>query len=200
MAGAHARLRVHILGNINQTLGDHRPNRDLATPNSLMRAIKLGYILPALLQSPNGGTEKEATEVCVGRQLPHTVAFLLLWLTAYTRPVGKRQSGMPPNKLWAKRSSNVHRQRVATREGRKSQHVPLGQSRAQRALRRRRSCWLMNSRPESTPSFRGRGGCSDGERYRGRRSQFSHVAAGQGVRPPSVLVEFSCGMAAIGRC
>ena len=49
LAGAHARLCVHVLGILNHAMGEHRPNRDSATPNSLLRAIKLWYFMPALL-------------------------------------------------------------------------------------------------------------------------------------------------------
>ncbi|CAN0588402.1 unnamed protein product, partial [Laminaria digitata] len=47
LAGAHARLSVHVLGILNHATGEHRPNRDSATPNSLLRAIKLWYLMPA---------------------------------------------------------------------------------------------------------------------------------------------------------
>ncbi|CAN0584433.1 unnamed protein product, partial [Laminaria digitata] len=47
LAGAHARLSVHVLGILNHDMGEHRPNRDSATPNSLLRAIKLSYLMPA---------------------------------------------------------------------------------------------------------------------------------------------------------
>ena len=56
MAGAHARQSVHVLGILNHTMLEHRPNRDSATPNSLLRVIKLWYIMPALLHSPDGRT------------------------------------------------------------------------------------------------------------------------------------------------
>ena len=54
LAGAQARLSVHTLVILNHAMGEHRPNRDPATPNSLLRAIKLWYLIPALLQSPDG--------------------------------------------------------------------------------------------------------------------------------------------------
>ena len=40
LAGAHARLRIHVLGILNHATGEHRPNRDSVTPNSLLRANK----------------------------------------------------------------------------------------------------------------------------------------------------------------
>ena len=46
LAGAHARISVHVLGIFNHPMGEHRPNQDSATPNSLLRVIKLWYIMP----------------------------------------------------------------------------------------------------------------------------------------------------------
>ena len=51
LAGAHAHLSVHVLGVLNHALGEHRSNRDSATPNSLLQAIKLWYLMPPLLHS-----------------------------------------------------------------------------------------------------------------------------------------------------
>ena len=42
LATAHAKLFTHVLGLLSHTLGEHRPNRQSETPNSLLRAIKLG--------------------------------------------------------------------------------------------------------------------------------------------------------------
>ena len=61
LAGAHARLSVHILGILNHAMGEHRLNRDSATPDSLLRAIKLWYLIPALLHSPDGRIKKRQT-------------------------------------------------------------------------------------------------------------------------------------------
>ena len=52
-AGTHARLSVHVLGILNRALGEPRPNQDSVTPNSLLRTIKLWYVMPALLRSPD---------------------------------------------------------------------------------------------------------------------------------------------------
>ena len=48
------RPSVHVLGILNHALREHRPNRDSATPNSLLREIKLWYLMPILLHSPDG--------------------------------------------------------------------------------------------------------------------------------------------------
>ena len=41
LASAHARVSIHVLGILNHAMGEHRPNRDSVTPNSLLRAIQL---------------------------------------------------------------------------------------------------------------------------------------------------------------
>ena len=48
-------------GITNDALGEHRPNRGLATPGSLLQTIKLWYILPALLYSPDGPIKRRQT-------------------------------------------------------------------------------------------------------------------------------------------
>ena len=45
LAGAYARLSVHVLGILNHAVGEHWPKQD-ATPNSVLRAIKLWYFMP----------------------------------------------------------------------------------------------------------------------------------------------------------
>ena len=54
MTSAHARLNVHALGILRHAMGEQRPNRDSAKPNSLLRSIKLWYLMSALLHSPDG--------------------------------------------------------------------------------------------------------------------------------------------------
>ena len=58
LAGAPARLSIHILGILNHAMGEHRPNRDPVTPSSLLRAIKLWYLMPALPHSPDGRVKR----------------------------------------------------------------------------------------------------------------------------------------------
>ena len=36
LTGAHARISVYVLGIFNHAIGEHRPNRDSAAPNSLL--------------------------------------------------------------------------------------------------------------------------------------------------------------------
>ena len=82
LAGAHARLSVHVLGVLNHAIGDHRPNRDSATPNSLLRVIKLWYLMPALLHSPDCKIKKRQRFALVESG---DIVFLLLWLTTFSR-------------------------------------------------------------------------------------------------------------------
>ena len=63
-------------------MGEHRSNRDSATPNSLLRAVKLWYLMPALLHSPDGRIKKRQRFALVESG---DVLFLLLWLVAFTR-------------------------------------------------------------------------------------------------------------------
>ena len=54
LAGALARLSIHVLGILHRALRAHRLNRNWVTPKSLVRAIKLWYLMPVLLEAPDG--------------------------------------------------------------------------------------------------------------------------------------------------
>ena len=54
LSTALARVGVRLLGTLNYALRESRSGRDWATPKLPLRAIKLWYILPALLHSPDG--------------------------------------------------------------------------------------------------------------------------------------------------
>ena len=82
LAGAHVRLNVHMLGILNHAMREHRPNRDSTTPNSLLRAIKLLYFMPALLHSPDGRIKRRQKFELVESG---DIALLLPSLMAYTR-------------------------------------------------------------------------------------------------------------------
>ena len=71
-----------MLGILNRAMGEHRPNRDSATPNSLFRAIKLWYLMPALLHSPDGRIKKRQRLALV---LSGDIALLLPWPMAFTK-------------------------------------------------------------------------------------------------------------------
>ena len=57
-SSARARLGIHLIENLNYTMREHRPNRDLTTPNSILRAIKLWYITPARLHLPGSQSKR----------------------------------------------------------------------------------------------------------------------------------------------
>ena len=84
-----ARLSVHVLGILNHAMGEHRPNRDSATPNSLLRAIKLWYLMPALLHSPDGRIKKRQRFALVESG---DIVLLLPWLMMFTRGRDSRSS------------------------------------------------------------------------------------------------------------
>ena len=88
LAGAHARLGVHVLGILNHAMVEHWPNRDSATPNSLPRAIKVRYLMPALLHSPGGRTKRRQRFALVGSG---DIVLALPWLIVYTRREDLRQ-------------------------------------------------------------------------------------------------------------
>lgn len=52
LASPRSKLFTHVLDPLNHALGQHR--RESETPSSLLRAIKLWYILPALPHSHDG--------------------------------------------------------------------------------------------------------------------------------------------------
>ena len=54
LAGAHARLSVHVLDILNHDSREkQRLNGDSARPNSLLRRFKVWYTMPALFDSPD---------------------------------------------------------------------------------------------------------------------------------------------------
>ena len=61
LAGAHARLGVRVLGTITGAMGEHRRDRDPATPDSLPPEIKLWSSL-------TGWPNQQAAEARVGRE------------------------------------------------------------------------------------------------------------------------------------
>ena len=82
LAGAHARLVVHVLGILNHALREYTPIRDSATPNSLLGAIKLWYLMLTLLYSPRGQVNRRQNFTLVENG---DIVLLLPWLTAFTR-------------------------------------------------------------------------------------------------------------------
>ena len=88
LTGAHARISVHVRGILNHAMGEHRPNRESATPNSLLRTIELWYIMPALLHSPDGRIKRRERFALVESG---DIVLLLPWLMAYTSRRDSRQ-------------------------------------------------------------------------------------------------------------
>ena len=65
LSTVHSKLFTHVLGRLNHGLPENWQYRQPETPNSLLRAIKLWNIMPALLHSQDG--REAAREVRVGR-------------------------------------------------------------------------------------------------------------------------------------
>ena len=77
-----------MLGILNHALGAHRPNRDSATPNSLLRAIKYWYLMPALLRSPDSRINRRQRFALVENG---GIVLLVPWLMAFTSGGDSRQ-------------------------------------------------------------------------------------------------------------
>ena len=86
LANAHAKLFTHVLDLFNHALGEHRQDRQSETPTSLLRAITLWYILPALLHSQDGRVTRRERFASVERG---DITVLLPWLM--DTPVGHQQ-------------------------------------------------------------------------------------------------------------
>ena len=81
-------MSVYVLCILNHAVGEHRPNRDSSTPNSLLRAIKIWYLMPALLHSPDGRIKGRHGIALVESR---DIVLLLPWLIAFTRGGDLRQ-------------------------------------------------------------------------------------------------------------
>ena len=73
---------MHVLGILNRALGEPRPNQDSVTPNSLLRTIKLWYVMPALLRSPDSRIKRRQRFALVESG---DIVLLLSWLMTFTR-------------------------------------------------------------------------------------------------------------------
>ena len=76
---------------LNHALGEHRLSRELETPSSLLRAIKLWYILPALLHSQDGRVKRRERFASVERG---DITLFLPWMMEYTRRASARRSDL----------------------------------------------------------------------------------------------------------
>ena len=72
---------------LNHALREHRPNRDSA-PNSVLPAIKLWYLMPALLDSPDGRIKRRQRFALVENG---DIVLLLPWLMTFSRGGDSRQ-------------------------------------------------------------------------------------------------------------
>ena len=124
LAGAYAHLSVHELRILNHAIEEHRPNWDSATLNSLLRAIKLWYLIPALLHAPDGQIKKRQRFALVESG---DIVILLLWLMAFTRGGDPTQPDAA-KKLRRAGSSNGRRRREATREAQSGSAQPSGKA------------------------------------------------------------------------
>lgn len=90
LAGTHARLHTHALNLMNNVLGEQRLRPGTNTPNSLLRAIKLWYLLPGILHSFDGRITRRERFKSLERG---DVTNILPWLIAYTRAAATRGRG-----------------------------------------------------------------------------------------------------------
>lgn len=81
LATTHAKVMAHSLGLVNHALGAHHPSGTPNTPNSRLRALKLRYILPALLHSQDRRMGRAARFKSAERE---NLATTLPWPMEYT--------------------------------------------------------------------------------------------------------------------
>ena len=87
---AHTKLFTHALGLLNHALVDNQQNRSPETQNSLLRAINLWNILPALLHSQGDRVRRPERFTSVERG---DITRLRPWRMGYTRRAPARRSG-----------------------------------------------------------------------------------------------------------
>ena len=91
LASDHARLQTHVLNLVNKELSEtsNLPSQS-RTPLSLLRAIKLWYLLPALLHSFDGRITRKARYKALTRG---DISSTLPWLMEYTKAASARSRG-----------------------------------------------------------------------------------------------------------
>ena len=128
LAGAHARLCVHVLGISSHAMGEHRPNGNSVTPNSFLRAIKLWYLMPALLHSPECRIKRRQRFPVVESG---NVVLLFPRVMVFTSGGDSRQRDGTQKASEEERSSNGRHPRVTTWEGVKvAAHILLAEQRS----------------------------------------------------------------------
>ena len=90
LATAHAKLITHVLGLLNHALEEHHQPTQSEMPQSILRSIKLWYILPALLHSQDGRMKRRERFASAERG---DLTLLLPWLVEYTGRTSTRQIG-----------------------------------------------------------------------------------------------------------
>lgn len=73
---------THLLGFFNYAFGEHRQNRESETTHSLLKAITMWYIVPALLHSQDGRVKRHERFAPAERG---EITLRLPWLMEYTR-------------------------------------------------------------------------------------------------------------------
>ena len=90
-----SRLFLHTLALLNFQLGQHRPPGADETPRSLVRAVKLFHVLPALLLSSDGRASRRDRFLAVERG---DISVLLPWLLAFTDAAAARRRQVPESR------------------------------------------------------------------------------------------------------
>ena len=90
LATAHAKILTHVLGFHSHDLGAHQPHRHSEAPSSLLRAIKLRYVVPALIHSQDSRVKRRVRFAFVKRG---GIALNLPWLMEYTSRASTRLRG-----------------------------------------------------------------------------------------------------------
>ena len=113
LATTHANLITHSLGLVNHVLGAHRPSGSTNTLNSLLRALKRWYILPALLHSQDGQMSRTERFKSAERG---DLTTILPWLMEYTEGTATRLRGQHAKQRTRPSSREPH-ERAGTKGG-----------------------------------------------------------------------------------
>ena len=133
LATTHAKFLTHVLDLLSHALEAHRPHRHSEAPSSLLRAIKLWYIVAALLHS-QGSREKQRERFA---SVEREGATLILSVTdgVHQSSIDMAQGPNLQNRL-TRAFAREPCQHLATRVGCQWQHVVFWRKRARPAMRR----------------------------------------------------------------
>jgi len=90
LASEHAKIQTHVLNLLNSSLAERSDSARTPTPPSLLRAIKLWYILPGLLHSFDGRVTRKEHYQALRRG---DISSILPWLMEYTKAARTRNRG-----------------------------------------------------------------------------------------------------------